>query len=452
MADRLPLVILGGVVGELAAGDTLAPVAGKTSMTGFPVDSSGNYLCTLTYNETTRTVTITPTGATFDIFISGVKYTFSGAQSIAHSATGSDQFVYFDASGVLTTGTSAWDILLHAPVCSIFQDVTNSRRIPFDERHHAGRDLYWHRNQHFAEGTKSTSGFTASGYTLNNGASDGVLQIAIASGRVEDEDIRVDTQALPAAGPYNLLYRSGASGDWLLTRTSILPFFYSANRLQYNQNTGATWQLTNVTEDYFVNYWVFALTALPTTSITPTPSSTQQIVIIAGQAIYSTQALADAESVSALDYGSVPFQEMAPLYRLTFKFNASNPSAYTNTARTALTAISRVVGTYASVTATAQTDHGALTGLSDQDHPASAIIFTPTGGIAATDVQAAIAELDTEKQTVLVSGTTIKTINGTTLLGSGDITVSGSGSSGNIDGGLPDSNYSAVTPLDGGTP
>lgn len=400
-------------------------IQGENEMCGFPVDASGNYLCTLTYNETTRTVTITPTGATFDIFVKGTKYTFTGAQSIVHSATGAEQFIYFDSSGVLTTSLSPWDLLSTAPVCSVFQDATNSRRIPLDERHHAGRDLYWHRNQHAAEGTKVTSGFAATGYTLSNGASDVVLQLAIASGRVEDEDIRVDTQELAAAGPYNLLYRSGASGDWVITRTSTMPFLYSGSNLQYNQNTGATWQLTNVVEDSYVNYWVFALTALPTTDITPTPPSTQQIVLIAGQTTYASQALADVETVASLAYGSAPFQEMGPLYKLTFRFNASAPSAYTNTAHTALTAISRVVGSFASITASTQTDHGSLTGLTDQDHPASAIIFTPTGNIAATDVQAAIAELDTEKQAALVSGTTIKTVNSTSLLGSGDVAVAG---------------------------
>jgi phosphoribosylcarboxyaminoimidazole (NCAIR) mutase len=49
---------------------------------------------------------------------------------------------------------------------------------------------------------------------------------------------------------------------------------------------------------------------------------------------------------------------------------------------------------------------------------------TPAGSIAATTVQAAINELDTEKQSVLVSGTSIKTIDGTSLLGAGDITRS----------------------------
>jgi len=54
---------------------------------------------------------------------------------------------------------------------------------------------------------------------------------------------------------------------------------------------------------------------------------------------------------------------------------------------------------------------------------ASSITNTPAGGIAATDVQAAINELDTEKQATLIPGTNIKTVNGTSLLGTGDIAL-----------------------------
>lgn len=52
-------------------------------------------------------------------------------------------------------------------------------------------------------------------------------------------------------------------------------------------------------------------------------------------------------------------------------------------------------------------------------HAASAVSFTPAGGIAATDVQAALAELDTEKlpATATVTGTSGITTSGT--LGSG---------------------------------
>lgn len=44
-------------------------------------------------------------------------------------------------------------------------------------------------------------------------------------------------------------------------------------------------------------------------------------------------------------------------------------------------------------------------------------------GLAATDVQAAIDELESEKQDALVSGTNIRTVNGNTLLGSTDLAI-----------------------------
>ena len=62
-------------------------------------------------------------------------------------------------------------------------------------------------------------------------------------------------------------------------------------------------------------------------------------------------------------------------------------------------------------------DH-TITGLTAAD-----VANVPAGTVAGATVQAAINELDTEKQAALVSGTNIKTINGSTLLGSGDLVV-----------------------------
>jgi hypothetical protein len=52
---------------------------------------------------------------------------------------------------------------------------------------------------------------------------------------------------------------------------------------------------------------------------------------------------------------------------------------------------------------------------------ASSVAVTPAGNIASTNVQTALQELDGEKQPTLVSGTNIQTVNGTTLLGSGNV-------------------------------
>lgn len=54
---------------------------------------------------------------------------------------------------------------------------------------------------------------------------------------------------------------------------------------------------------------------------------------------------------------------------------------------------------------------------------AASVTFTPAGNLGSTNVQGALQELDSEKQPTLVSGTTIKTINGNSILGAGNLAV-----------------------------
>lgn len=355
-------------VGAYTIGQTDTLLEGRAEKSGFPVDASGNYLVDITYNETTRTITVTPSGANFDVYVQGQKFNFTGAQTKVHAATQGGHFIYVDSAGVIQTSTTPWNLDQTAPIAFVFWDATNSRGVPFYEWHHAGRDVFLHKRMHDVDGTQIVSGFSMTGHTLSDGSSDAAVTFAIGSGVIADEDIEVTTSALADGGPYWILERAGASGDWQVSRSSVLPFLYSGNILQYNQNTGATWQRTNLTEDYYVNYWVFGVTALPASKISPVPSSTPQVVIVAGQAIHSSQTAATAETLGSLSFGTLPFQEIAPLYQVTLRYNSSAPSAYTNTARCAIVAVTRIVGTKAIITQAAATDHGALSGLSDDDH------------------------------------------------------------------------------------
>lgn len=67
------------------------------------------------------------------------------------------------------------------------------------------------------------------------------------------------------------------------------------------------------------------------------------------------------------------------------------------------------------------------------DYTASNITNVATATVVSTDVQSAITELDTKKQPVLISNTNIKTVNGTSLLGSGNIVITGGSGSGTLD-------------------
>lgn len=335
----------------------------KTPMTGIESSPAGTYTSTLTYNETTRTVTISPTGSTFNVYVNGQVFTKT-AQSLAHAATGAAHFFYFDSSGNLVTSTSPWDLLLHAPVAFVFQDATNGRRICFEERHHAGRDIWWHRNQHFAEGTKAPSGFTASditGYTLATGT-DAACTFALASGVLADEDIEVTTEAVPDGGPYVILSRQGAAGDWQMTRANTVPFNRSGTTLQFNEFTGGVWQWTSVTNNDFVNMYVFGATALPQASVTPSPGAVQQIVMIPGQAKFTSLAAADVETTSSLNWGTLPFQELVALFKLTYKFSSGGGGTVS------LEKVQRIVGERLTDVSSTPIDHGTLAGLLDDDH------------------------------------------------------------------------------------
>lgn len=333
---------------DVSSASTSRDNLGTGPITGFPVDSSNNYYVDLTYNESTRTITITPTGSTFDVFCYGNKVTKTGAQSIQHGTQYGGHFIYYDTNGTLVTGQTPWDLIHHAPVAYVFWDSTNSRGLPFFELHHSGRDTFAHKRLHSVDGTQIESGFSVAGYTLATDSDAGVT-FSVSSGVIADEDIQFTTEALTDGTAYVIFRRIGASGNWQFSKTSTLPFLNGSTNIAYNQNTGATWQMTDVTANYFVNYYAFATTALNTTKITPTPSNSQQIILIPGQAIYTTLTAAQAETVGNLSYGSLPFQEIAPLYQITFEYK----SAFGGTGKCKIQSFNRIIGNRATITSTA---------------------------------------------------------------------------------------------------
>ena len=386
---------MGPGTGDMLAANNLSDLAdldasrltlGASPLCGFPVDSSGAYYVTMAYNETTRTVTITPTGATFDVYVDGARYTFTGAQSVTHAATQGGHFIYVNNSGALVASTTPWDLAQTAPAMYVFWDATNSQGLPFYEWHHAGRDVWAHRRIHSVDGTQIVSGFTASGYTLSTD-SDAAVTYSVTSGVIADEDIQLTTEALPDGGPYTIFERSGASGDWVFSKTNTLPFLHSGGVLQYNQLTGGTWQRANVANTYFVNYYVFATTALPVASITPSPSGSQNIVVVPGQATHATSTAAQAEVVSSLSWGNLPFQEIAPLYQVTLEYKTS----YSGTAKTRIVSVTRIIGSRVSITATAVA--GALLAANNLSDLASAATARTNLGLATVAATGAYSDL-----------------------------------------------------------
>jgi hypothetical protein len=292
---------------------------------GFDLGSTGVATQTLTYDKTARKITLTPTGSTFRFWIDGVEFVKTGAQvSGVHSTTTGEKFFYYDSAGALQVMDTPWSIRDRTvtPVAVVYWNNDLTDGVCFYECHTADRQLEIHYNLHFSRGCQWISGFDLTGYTLNTD-SDAAVTYAIAAGVIADEDIKFDSAAEADGGPYSIFWREGATGVWKWTANDTFPFKYGATYPSYNQWTGATWQLTEVTGGgtiQYVNYYICA-----TSAVSPAAASAFHIP---GQAVYSSLGAAQAEGLSSLSLGTLPFEEVAPLYRVTLAIRNSFAGTY----------------------------------------------------------------------------------------------------------------------------
>jgi hypothetical protein len=344
---------------------------GAKVLHGFPLP----YEATLSYSAVNRQITLTPISSTFDIWLSGVRHTKTGAQtSSAHADATGNYFVTYDANGDLQVSDTVWDILgAGIPVAYIYYNATLTDGICLFELHTAGRNLSWHKSQHSAIGTFVKSGLEITGYTLATDT-DAAVTYAVASGVVVDEDIEVTVTALADNGPYTILRRSGAT-DWTWDSTSVVPYLYTpAGYIQYNQNNGGSYQMTQLAANNYTNYWVFA-----TTSIT----ANKQLVVVPSQAVYTTLSDAQAESVASIAWGGILIPEIVGVWKITYETKSNNSS----TGKVQIVAVSRISLTRSQISGnfTAGT-HNALTGRDALDsHPISAITGGVSGPVSSTD-------------------------------------------------------------------
>jgi hypothetical protein len=355
---------------------------------GFPLDENGAYGCTIAYDASNRVVAISPTApaASFEFWVKGKRFEKIGVQtSPSHADSENGYFVYYDDDGVLHMETTAWDLREHAPVAYIYYR-NSTYYVAYEERHTIYRDAGLHAYLHSSMGTQIDSGFALSNYALNS-ASDADTTPDVASGVIRDEDLKHALSAV-AAGAYTRAYRTGVTGAWQFATAQALPYYTGATYVQYNQLTGGSWQLTDLGNNEYVNYYVY---------LTPALETAKRVLFVPGQAKHATLAAAQAESAISMDLGSILAQEIVAVWKITLLTNAGNGS----TGKIQIKEVQRISLSRAAVlTGVSPTVHNSLSGRSDADtHPASAITNTPAGTVAATTVQAAIDEIASDYAT-----------------------------------------------------
>lgn len=326
--------------------DIASAINGKVNYQG--IEAVG----AITFNDSTHILSV----ASITYWFAGVKYTTASPLTIDIDSfeaivANTTYFIYFDdASGTLKCNKTAWDLKAKVPVAVVFWN--GSAGAIINECHGSKRNIDWHIWAHTTVGTRYGSGLGLSKPTT---ALDNQLQID--AGTIYDEDIVINITQQTTA---RVLYKVSASVyTWV---ASTLPYAGSGVQPQYLDTD--TYTLTNVGATNYVSMWVYGTGDIGTPIyIIPTHAATD----------FNTIALARNEAPPALS-GLNLSPEFKLLYKLIYKGDGNFQESvdYRNTS-------SLPSGGTAAISA-------------------SAVGVTPVGNIVSTDVQSAIAELDTRGQ------------------------------------------------------
>jgi hypothetical protein len=374
---------------------------------------------TISYNAGTRTFTITNVG-TYRYYIEGTQYAVSAPDSITWNDVEGIWFFWFDNTGTLTRSQTPWTFGDTAPIAFLYWD-SSAGAVLFwaEERHSWLMDSKTHSYLHETIGARWDEGFALGNYTTSgDGSANSHAQCSIGNGEIHDEDLEhtiVDgAGGGPGGNPFEqeldpiaylpIWYRLGATGIAEIKTATTYPFYElsggAGTRAGWNEWTGATWQISTLGNGDYVAVFVFA-----------TNNIEAPVIGILGQRDDNTLTAAKLNNtIGGLSF-ALPSPEMVPLYRLIFE----SSNAFGNTVKTRLVDVVDYRGGVALPTTSYNaTDHGALAGLTDQDHPATAIYTDTTnfdsGALTATetDVQLALDRLDD----IVAGGTYVLNVGG----------------------------------------
>jgi hypothetical protein len=363
----------------------------------------------ITYDATSKTITIAPSGAYYDVYMRGRKHRIVDSYTTeAHDNTAGNYFLYFDEYMAPTLDTSAWSIIDDAPITLLYYSTTKGAGILLEERHTCKRNVAWHYADHFERGTyipiKTDFALT---YTLQPASpSDADIQWTLGNGTIKDEDI---AKALTGVGvsTYVVWYRTGASGEWIwFTGRSIPYYFTTSGYININTFAGGTWGLSQASANQYINYYVLGIPAM---------DSTYHIMIVAGQVAHASLALAQGETFSSLSLGTLPSQELVVIYKITYRTNAS----YGTSGKVRIEAVEDLRGsTLRSVIASNVAVHNALSGIQGG---ASGAYYHSNQPINITDsvqfTKAGIGQAIDSTYTLAVSGASSGLFSGAVTLG-----------------------------------
>lgn len=288
--------------------------------TGEPMGFVDRLDSTISFDDSTRTLTIAPVAEEFVVWVKAKRFVIDQAVSVQIPDTTGLYFVFFDTEGNIGYQTDYfyWDN--EAPAAYIYWDADlNTAPYVADERHGIVLDWQTHEYLHRTRGAAFANGFAISNYTLNgDGALNSSAQFNLNGGTFFDEDLEVNIshsetpnaalfqQDLQGPAKLPVFYKIGstwkldAATNFALKMGSVFPY--------YNSGSGTSWSLTEVSNNHYFNCYVIA-----------THNLRGAIVAVMGQQQHVNIADAQNESFNALDLGGFPSKEFRFLYKIIFR-------------------------------------------------------------------------------------------------------------------------------------
>lgn len=374
-----------------------------TAATGEPMGHTDKTQSLISFNNASRTFSISPVAASFEIWTKGVQRTITDTRTVTLPDLTGLYYIYFDTAGELQYRTSFFDWPNDCMTAYVYwNDDTKTASFVADERHGITLDWQTHEYLHRTRGAAIANGFNAGNYVLlGDGSSNSHIQIDVASGTFFDEDLQVDIVATntPTANTWEqdltgparipMFYLSGDA--WVIDDPTDFPVKKGISLPQYNLNTAGVWSTADIDNNKFGVTFILA-----------TNNINYPVIGVMGQSSHANQGDAEAAEFSDLTLTGFPVVEMRPLYKMVYDCKSS----YSNFVKARLVSLwdLRSFQSIASIPATVS-DHGALTGLTDNDHPqyllsasAGSGTYTATtssdwNGTAPTTIGAAIDRL-----------------------------------------------------------
>jgi hypothetical protein len=323
---------------------------------------------TISFNEGTRTFSIAPVSTSFTVWCAGKRYVKTGTETVQIPDTSGLYYIYFNSSGTLSYRTDyfVWDE--DAPTAYVYWNAEDDRAYFFaDERHGITLDWATHEYLHRTRGAAIANGFGANNYILNgDGSLDSHAKLDIADGTFFDEDLQVDIthSNTPTANTWQQVIQGNAeipvfyrvNNHWKKDTATEFALKQGTSRPQYNLDTAGTWSATDIDNNRFGVSWIIA-----------TNNLNEPIIAVLGQGSYTDNGSAEAEFYGSLNLDGFPIVEFRPLYKIIYECK----DACSNTPHARFTSIvdlRSIIASDQGIGTTAVSDHGSMTGLSDDDH------------------------------------------------------------------------------------